>query len=67
MPRFVPAKSLFPIALSASALARALQINKTKVLRAVRDGEVDCYSLGTAKRILVADAIEWIKTTWKRN
>jgi hypothetical protein len=64
--RYVPKKSLFPIALSATALARALQIRPEKVLEAVRVGDLPCYAHATAKRVLIEDAVRWVRTKWKR-
>ncbi len=66
MARFTPAKNLFPIALSPTALARAIQRDKSIVLAAIRAGELDCYRQGTAKRVLISDAVAWIKNTWKK-
>jgi hypothetical protein len=63
--RYQPKRSLFPIALSATALARALQIRPEKVLAAVRDLELPAYVNGKARRILVVDAVAWVRT-WTR-
>jgi hypothetical protein len=63
--RYQPKKNLFPIALSATALARALQIRPEKVLGAIRDLELPAYQNGKARRVLVVDAVAWVRT-WKR-
>jgi hypothetical protein len=63
--RYVPKKNLYPVALSATSLARALQIRPEKVLAAIRDGDLPAYQLGVSRRVLIDDAVKWVRT-WKR-
>lgn len=56
---------LFPVALSANSLADCLGIHRTKVLAAINSGELPVYKKAMARRILVEDAVRWIKTTWE--
>jgi hypothetical protein len=55
---------LFPIALSASRLAQALDINPRVVLAAIKAKELPVYKLGLKRRVLVGDAVEWIREYW---
>lgn len=60
-----PKHLIFPTALSASALARSLGVRPAKVHAAVRAGELPVYVHGKARRILIEDAIRWVRETWK--
>jgi hypothetical protein len=63
----IRAKRLFPIALSPEALASALGMGDPRHVRnAIKTGELPVYERGKARRILVEDAVRWIKTYWKR-
>jgi hypothetical protein len=55
----------FPIALSASRLAQALDINSRDVLNAIKARELPVYQLGTKRRVLVDDAVRWIRDFWR--
>jgi hypothetical protein len=55
---------LFPIALSPQRLAQALEINPRVVLAAIRANELPVHQLGTKRRVLVGDAVEWIREYW---
>jgi excisionase family DNA binding protein len=57
---------MFPVALSPEALADALGIHPRRVRAAIKAGELAVYQLGAKRRILVADAVEWVRTCWKR-
>lgn len=59
-------KRLFPVALSISALAESLGIDRRHIDRAVRDGTLPQYQIGVAKKILVEDAVRWVRENWKR-
>ena len=54
------------IAVGIEHLARALAIDAREIRDAIRDDLLPCYRHGTHKRILVSDAIEWIKNTWEK-
>lgn len=58
---------LFPIALSPSGLALALGVRREKVLEAIRDGELIAYDHGKARRVLVVDAVEWVRKHWSKS
>jgi hypothetical protein len=57
---------MFPIALSPAALADALGIDRRKVDHAIKHQSLSVYQLGASRRILVADAVDWVRTTWKK-
>ena len=60
-------EELWPvIALSVSRLAGALSIERREIYDAIKNDLLPCYRHGTHRRILIADAIEWIRNTWKR-
>lgn len=59
-------KRLYPIALSVDALAEALGVHRRLLLAAVRAGELPVYQLGTKRRVLVCDAVEYVRTYWKK-
>jgi hypothetical protein len=56
------------VALSVDALAEALTIPRSRIARAIAAGELVAYCEGPGKpvRVIVSDAIEWIKRTWLR-
>jgi excisionase family DNA binding protein len=56
---------LFPIAVSVMRLAESIGVHRKHIDRAVADGELRVYQRGQSRRILVEDAVHWIKTTWK--
>lgn len=57
---------LYPIALSANALAQCLDIHSRKVYAAIKDGALPVYENGKSRRILVSDVVDWVRT-WKRS
>jgi hypothetical protein len=57
---------LFPIALSPTRLAHVLDIRPEVVADAIKHDLLPAYRKGTKRRVLVADAVEWIKNTWER-
>ena len=57
---------LFPIALSPASLAAALDVDRRKIDAAIRVEGLPVYQNGAQRRILVEDAVDWIRRTWKR-
>lgn len=66
MPKRVRKFRLFPIALSPASLAAALDVDRRKIDHAIRFEGLEVFQHGNARRILVEDAVEWIRRTWKR-
>jgi hypothetical protein len=58
--------AIFPIALSPAKLAECLGIRDTVVADAIKNDLLPVYRQGVKRRVLVADAIEWVRTTWER-
>jgi hypothetical protein len=54
------------LAVSPSMLATALSISPNVVAAAITAGELQVYTKGVARRILVCDAEQWIRKTWAR-
>jgi hypothetical protein len=54
------------IAVSVARLAEALDIDRKEIYAALKAGLLPIYRRGTHRRILIADAVEWIRKTWKR-
>jgi hypothetical protein len=62
-----PREELWPvIAVSVSRLADALSIERREIYEAIKADLLPCYRHGTHRRILIVDAIEWVRNTWKR-
>lgn len=60
-------RPIFPVAVSITAAADALDIPRIAVADAVRLGELPAYhGPGRRIRITVADLTAWIKNTWPR-
>jgi hypothetical protein len=61
-------EELWPvIAMSVSRLAGALGIERRVIYEAIKDDLLPCYRHGAnTRRVLVADAIEWVQNTWER-
>ncbi len=57
--------ALFPIAFSPSRLADCLGIDTAKVRDAIKSDRLRCYKIGSQRRVLVIDAVEWVKT-WEQ-
>ena len=55
---------LFPIALSPQRLAQALEVNPRVVMQAIKAKELPVYKLGLKRRVLIVDAVEWIREYW---
>ena len=49
--------------MSVSRLADALGIERREIYAAIKDDLLPCYQRGTKRRILIADAIDWIRNT----
>jgi hypothetical protein len=58
--------AIFPIALSPAKLADTLGISPSVVTSAIRNDLLPCFKHGLKRRVLVIDAVEWIKNTWER-
>lgn len=56
---------LFPIAVAPVRLSECIGVHRKVIDRAVNAGELRIYEKGKARRILVEEAVQWIKTTWK--
>jgi hypothetical protein len=65
----MPRRTKHPIvyvALSPAALATAVSIAPAVVAAAILAGELQVYTRGVARRILISDAENWIRNEWKR-
>jgi hypothetical protein len=59
-------EELWPvIAVSVSRLAGALGIERREIYGAIKDDLLPCYRHGVKRRVLIADAVEWVRT-WER-
>jgi excisionase family DNA binding protein len=58
--------AIFPIALSPAKLAECLGIKRETVADAIKNDLLPCYRHGTKRRVLVQDAVAWIKNTWEK-
>ena len=58
--------AIFPIALSPAKLAECLGVRPELVADAIKRDLLACYRQGVKRRVLVADAIEWVRNTWER-
>jgi hypothetical protein len=58
--------AIFPIALSPAKLAACLGIHRNVVADAIKNDLLPCYRRGTKRRVLVSDAVQWVKITWER-
>lgn len=57
---------LFPIALSPAKLADCLGIRVEQITEAIKDDLLPCYRKGLKRRVLIQDAVDWIRNTWER-
>lgn len=53
-----------PIAVSAETASRLLDLDRRKIARAVRSGELKTYQNGKSVRLIVSDIEAWIRDTW---
>jgi excisionase family DNA binding protein len=65
MPR--KASRVFPIMLSISELATALSVTRREIYEANRMGLLPIYKKGARRRVLIEDAVKWVKQTWSRS
>jgi hypothetical protein len=54
------------IAVSTARLAESLGIERREIYAAIKDDLLPCYRKGVKRRILIVDAIEWVRATWER-
>jgi hypothetical protein len=60
-------EELWPvIAVSVSRLAGALGIERREIYDAIKNDLLPYYRHGVKRRVLIADAIEWVRNTWER-
>lgn len=59
-------RRLFPIALTVSELADSLGIDRNVIYSAIKSKELAIFRRGVRRLIIVADAVQWIRETWKR-
>jgi excisionase family DNA binding protein len=60
-------EELWPvIAVSTARLAESLGISRSEIYEAIKDDLLPCYRKGVKRRILIVDAIEWVRNTWER-
>jgi len=57
---------LFPIALSPAKLADSLGVSPSVIANAIKEDLLRCYRIGTKRRVLVQDAVQWVKQSWER-
>jgi hypothetical protein len=58
--------ALFPVAVSPATLAECLGIKRATVADAIKKDLLPCYRKGLKRRVLIQDAVAWIKNTWER-
>jgi len=58
--------AIFPIALSPAKLAECLGIRVDVIADAIKQDLLPVYRQGVKRRVLVTDAIEWVRNTWER-
>jgi hypothetical protein len=58
--------ALFPVAVSPAKLAECLGIKRATVTDAIKNDILPCYRKGLKRRVLIQDAVAWIKNTWER-
>lgn len=58
--------AIFPIALSPAKLAECIGIRAEVIADAIKQDLLPCYRQGTKRRVLVQDAVAWIKNTWEK-
>jgi excisionase family DNA binding protein len=63
MPR-IRVNRLFPIALSVEKLGEAIGIHKRILLAAIRAGELPVLKIGAKRRVLIEDAVAWLRRTY---
>jgi len=60
-------EELFPvIAVSVARLAESLGISRAEIYEAIKNDWLPCYRKGVKRRVLIVDAIEWVRNTWER-
>lgn len=57
-------KATNPIAVSVETASRLLDLDRRKIARAVRSGELNTYQNGKSVRLIVSDIEAWIRDTW---
>jgi len=58
-------EELWPVvAVSPARLAECLGITRREVYEAIKDDLLASYQKGVKRRILICDAIEWVRNTW---
>jgi hypothetical protein len=58
--------ALFPVAVSPAKLAECIGIKPAVVADAIKNDLLPCYRKGLKRRVLIQDAVAWIKNTWER-
>jgi hypothetical protein len=58
--------ALFPVAVSPAKLAECIGIKPEVVADAIKNDLLPCYRKGLKRRVLIQDAVQWIKNTWER-
>lgn len=58
--------ALFPIATSPARLSECLGLRRKVVDDAIKAGELPIYKHGAHRRVLIEDAVAWIRNTWKK-
>ena len=61
-------KRLYAVALNIEAAATSIQCSPSLLKNAIDRGELAAYAnpVTGAKRIVVEDLVEWVRSTWKR-
>jgi hypothetical protein len=58
--------SLFPVAVSPAKLADSIGMKRAVVADAIKNDLLPCYQKGLKRRVLICDAVEWIRNRWER-
>lgn len=58
--------ALFPVAMSPARLADCIGVKRATITDAIKNDLLPCYRKGLMRRVLVQDAVSWIKNTWER-
>jgi hypothetical protein len=59
-------RPVITIAISPAGLGTAIGVQPKVIYDAILVGEFPLYQRGMARRILVADAEDWIRRTWRK-
>ena len=56
---------LWPVAVAPARASEIIGVHRKVIARATADGSLRVYEHGKARRILVCDLVDWVKSTWR--